>query len=150
MSVVPAAVEHRKWLKAPKAYRSKEYYQIMEDCGLEEARGLVKALGFPGEETKDLAKFLKYSHWAILENIEITELTTNSFVMRTLDCSAQRGAKRRGMEYYDSGTEGRRIRSGFFKGTNPRAKARRIFIPPEAGPEGTRAIVSCEWLISLE
>jgi hypothetical protein len=137
-------------VKAPEAYMSEEYYQLGEEYGLQEARRLTKALGFPREEIKDLARFLKFSHWAIFENIEIAELTANSFRMRTLDCSAQSAAKRWGMEYYDCGVEGLRIRSAFFKGINPKAKVNRIFTPPEARPEGTRAIVSCEWLISLE
>ena len=137
-------------VQAPEAYGSEEYCQLQEEYGLQEARRLVKALGFPGEEIKDLIKFLKYSHWAIFENIEITDLTANSFRMRTLDCSAQSAAKRWGMEYYDCGTAGMRIRSGFFKGINRKAKVQRIFTPPEARPEDTRANVSCEWLVSLE
>jgi len=136
--------------KAPEVYGSEEYYQLFEDYGSEEARRLVKALGFPREEIKDLTRFLQYSHWAIFENIEIAELTANSFRMRTLDCSAQSAAKKWGMEYYDCRTGGLRIRSGFFKGINPKANVQRIFSPPEARPEGRRAIVSCEWLISLE
>ncbi|MCJ7791960.1 MAG: DUF6125 family protein [Dehalococcoidia bacterium] len=136
--------------KAPEVYGSEEYYQLFEDYGSEEARRLVKALGFPREEIKDLTKFLQYSHWAIFEDIEIAELTANSFRMRTLDCSAQSAAKRWGMEYYDCRTGGLRSRSGFFKGINPKAKIQRIFSPPEARPEGRRAIVSCEWLVSLE
>ena len=136
--------------KIPEVYGSEEYYQLFEDYGSEEARRLVKALGFPREEIKDLTRFLKYSHWAIFENIEIAELTANSFRMRTLDCSAQSAAKKWGMEYYDCGTGGLRIRSGFFKGINPKAKVQRIFTPPETGLEGTRAIVSCEWLVSLK
>jgi hypothetical protein len=136
--------------KAPEVYGNEQYYQLFEDYGSEEARRLVKALGFPREEVKNLIRFLKYSHWAIFENIEIAELTANSFRMRTLDCSAQSAAKKWGMEYYDCGTGGLRIRSGFFKGINPKAKVQRIFTPPETGPGGTRAIVSCEWLVSLE
>ena len=136
--------------KAPEVYGSEEYYQLFEDYGSEEARRLVKSLGFPREEIKDLARFLKYSHWAIFENIEIAELNTNSFRMRTLDCSAQSAAKKWGMEYYDCGTGGLRIRNGFFKGINPKAKVQRIFSPPEARPEGRPALASCEWLISLE
>ena len=136
--------------KAPEVYGSEEYYQLYEDYGSEEARRLVKSLGFPREEIKDLARFLKYSHWAIFENIEIAELTANTFRMRTLNCSAQSAAKKWGMEYYDCGTGGLRIRNGFFKGINPKAKVQKIFSPPEARPEGRRAIVSCEWLVSLE
>jgi hypothetical protein len=136
--------------KAPELYGSQQHYQLYEEYGSEEARRLVKDLGFPREEIKDLARFLQYSHWAIFENIEIAELTANSFRMRTLDCSAQRAAKRGGLDYYDCRTGGFRIRNGFFKGINPKAKVQRIFTPPEAGPEDTRANVSCEWLISLE
>jgi hypothetical protein len=136
--------------KAPEVYGSEEYHQLFEDYGSEEARRLVKALGFPREEINDLARFLKYSHWAIFENIEIAELTAKSFRMRTLDCSAQRAARRWGLEYYDCGAGGLRIRNGFFKGINPKAKVQRIFAPPEAGAEGRPAVASCEWLISLE
>lgn len=136
--------------RAPEVYGSEEYYQIFEDYGSEEARRLIKSLRYPRKEIKDLARFLKYSHWAIFENIEIAGLTANSFRMRTLDCSAQRAAKRWGLEYYDCGAGGLRIRNGFFKGINPRARVQRIFTPPEAGPEDTPDIASCEWLISLE
>ncbi len=135
--------------KAPEIYGSDAYYQLYEDYGTEEARRLVKALGFPREKIEDLARFLKYSHWAIFENIEIAELTPDSFRMRTLDCSAQRAARKWGMEYYDCGTGGLRIRSGFFRSINPKAKVQRVFSPPEARPEGRDATVSCEWLVSL-
>ena len=135
--------------KAPELYGSEQYYQIFEDYGLDEARRLVKALGFPREKISDLSKYLKYSHWAIFENIEIVEMTASSFRMCTLDCSAQRAAKKWGMQYYDCRSGGLRIRTGFFKGINTRAKVQRIFTPPEAKPEDIRAIVSCEWLVSL-
>ncbi|MFC1927393.1 DUF6125 family protein [Chloroflexota bacterium] len=136
--------------RAPEVYRSEEYYQLFEDYGSEEARRLLKALDLPRKEIKDLARLLKYSHWAIFENIEIAGLTADHFIMRTLDCSAQRAAKRWGLEYYDCGAGGLRIRNGFFKGINPRARVQRVLTPPEAGPEGRPAIASCEWLISLE
>ena len=136
--------------RAPEVYRSEEYYQLFEDYGSQEARRLLKVLRFPRKEIKDLARFLKYSHWAIFENIEIAGLTADHFIMRTLDCSAQRAAKRWGLDYYDCGAGGLRIRTGFFKGISPRARVQRIFTPPEAGPEGRPAVASCEWLISLE
>ena len=136
--------------RAPEVYRSEEYYQLFEDYGSQEARRLLKALDLPRKEIKDLTRFLKYSHWAIFENIEIAGLTADHFIMRTLDCSAQRAAKRWGLDYYDCGAGGLRIRNGFFKGINPRARVQTIFAPPEAGPEGRPAITSCEWLISLE
>jgi hypothetical protein len=136
--------------RAPEVYGGDEYYQLFEDYGSEEARRLLKALGFPREGITDLARFLRYSHWAIFENIEIAGLTADSFIMRTLDCSAQRAARRWGLDYYDCGAGGLRIRSGFFKGINPGARVQRVFTPPEAGPEGSPAIASCQWLISLE
>jgi len=136
--------------RAPEVYGSDEYYELFEDYGSEEGRRLIKALDLPRKEIKDLARFLKYSHWAIFESIEIAGLTANSFRMRTFDCSAQRAAKKRGLDYYDCGAGGLRIRNGFFKGINPSARVQRVFTPPEAGPEGRPAIASCEWLVSLE
>jgi len=135
---------------APEVYGSEQYYQIFEDYGSEEARRLLKALGLPREKISDLAGFLRYSHWAIFENVEIAKLTASSFRMRTLDCSAQRAAKRYGLEYYDCRTGGMRIRNGFFKGINSRAQVQRIFTPAEGRPDGRPPVVSCEWLISLE
>jgi hypothetical protein len=136
--------------RAPGVYGSDEYYQLFEDYGSEEARRLIKALRLPRKEIKDLTRFLKHSHWAIFENVQIAGLSANSFRMRTLDCSAQRAAKKWGLDYYDCGAGGLRIRNGFFKGINPRARVQRVFTPPEAGPEGRPAIASCEWLISLD
>lgn len=135
---------------APGLYGSEEYYQLYQDYGTEEARRLVETLDFPREEIKDLAHYLKHSHWAIFEDIEIRELAASSFRMRTLDCSAQRAAKRCGLDFYDCGAGGLRIRSGFFEGINPRATVQRIFTPPEPGPQGTPALASCEWLVSLD
>jgi hypothetical protein len=136
--------------KAPELYGNEQYYQLFKDYGLDEARRLIKTLGFPREEINGLAKYLKYSHWAIFENIEIVQPTASSFRMRTLDCSAQRAARKWGMQYYDCRSGGFQIRTGFFKGINAKAKVQRIFTPPEVKPEGKRAIISCEWLISLE
>jgi len=139
-------IQHR----APELYGSEQYYRLFEDYGSEEARRLIKALDLPRKEIKDLARFLKYSHWAIFENIEIAGLTADSFRMRTLNCSAQRAAKRWGLDYYDCGAGGLRIRNGFFKGINAKARVQRVFTPPEARPEGRPAAASCEWLISLK
>jgi hypothetical protein len=112
--------------RVPELYGSETYYQLYEAYGSEEARRLVKALGFPRKEIKDLVRFLKHSHWAIFENIEIAEVTASSFRMRTLDCSAQRAAKKWGLDYYDCGTGGLRIRNGFFKGINRKTEVRRL------------------------
>jgi hypothetical protein len=136
--------------KAPELYGTDEYYQLFEDYGSEEARRLIKALDFPRHEIKDIIRYLEYSHWAIFEHIETTELPPNGFRMRTLDCSAQNAAKRWGLPYYDCRAGGLWIRTGFFKGINPRARVRRIFTPAEDRPEGTYSAVSCEWQIWLE
>jgi len=136
--------------KLPQYYGSEEYYRLVGEYGSEEARRLVKALNMPREQINDLAEYLKYSHWTIFEIIEIAERTPTSFRMRTLDCSAQRAAKRYGREYYDCGNAGLRIRTGFFTGLNPKANVQKIFSPPEARPEGRHETVSCEWLISLQ
>ena len=61
--------------RAPEVYGSDEYYELFEDYGSEEGRRLIKALDLPRKEIKDLARFLKYSHWAIFENIEIAGLS---------------------------------------------------------------------------
>jgi hypothetical protein len=143
---IEGLVQHR----APGVYGSEEYYQLFEDYGSEEARRLIKALDLPRKQIKDLARFLQYSHWAIFENIEIAELTADSYRMRTLDCSAQRAARKWGLEYYDCAAAGLRIRKGFFKGISPRARVQGIFTPPEAGPGDRPATASCEWLISLK
>jgi len=52
--------------KAPELYGNEQYYLLFEDYGLDEARRLVRALGFPREGINDLARYLKYSHWAFL------------------------------------------------------------------------------------
>ena len=135
--------------KAPEIFGSEEYHQLYEDYGMEEARRLVRTLDFPRGEIRDVAAYLRHSHWASFENIEIAELTANSFRMRTLDCSAQRAARRWGLTSYDCGPGGLRIRTGFFRGINPEAKVQRIFSPPEERPEDRPAIASCEWLVSL-
>jgi len=136
--------------KAPQDYRTDEYYQLYEDYGSYQAGRLARTLGLPREDAKDLARYLRHSHWAIFENIEVTELTATSFRMRTLDCTAQKAARKQGMEHYDCGTGGLRVRTGFFRNLNSKAMVHRIFAPGEHRPEGTPPNASCEWLISLE
>jgi hypothetical protein len=136
--------------KAPELYGTDEYYQLFEDYGSEEARRLIKALGLPRKEIRDLIGYLKYSHWAIFEDIEVLDLTATSFRMRTLECSAQKAAKKWGLPYYDCRAGGLWIRSGFFRGINTMAKVQRIFTPAEDRPERMCSAISCEWQLSLE
>ncbi len=137
-------------MKDPDEYGSEEYYQLHEDFGAYQARRLARVLGTPGEGIGELTRFLKHSHWAAFEDIEVVDLTADSFTMRTLDCSVQRAAKKWGAQHYDCGKGGLRVRTGFFKGINPGAKVQRVFTPPEVGSEGIPANVSCEWLVSIE
>lgn len=136
--------------KAPQDYGTDEYYQLYKDYGSHEARRLARSLGFPGEAIKDLADYLRHSHWAIFETIEIIELSATSIRMRTRDCTAQKAARKWGLDHYDCGTGGLRIRTGFFTALNSRATVERVYAPGEQRPESTPREVSCEWLISLE
>lgn len=136
--------------KAPSDYRTDEYYQLYEDYGSHEAGRLARVLALPGEGIRDLAAYLRHSHWAVFENIDIAEMTPTSFRMRTLDCSAQRAARKWGMQHYDCGTGGLRVRRGFFTKLNPQARVEKIFAPCDNRPEGTPENISCEWLISLK
>ncbi len=136
--------------KAPQEFGTDEYYQLHEDYGTCEAGRLAKALSLPVERIDELTTFLKHSHWAVFETIEIAELSSNSFRMRTIDCSAQKAARKWGMTYYDCGTAGLRVRTGFFKGLNAGAKVKRVFAPGETRPDCTPTHVSCDWLISIE
>jgi len=136
--------------KAPQDYRTDEYYQLYEDYGSYQAGRLARTLGLPREDAKDLASYLRHSHWSMFENIEVTELTATSFRMRTLDCTAQKAARKQGMEHYDCGAGGLRVRTGFFRNLNSKVIVQRVFAPGEHRPEGMPPNVSCEWLISLK
>lgn len=136
--------------KAPRDYRTDEYYRLYENYGSQEARRLARTLRLPRHDIKDLSEYLRHSHWAIFENIEISELTPTSFRMRTLGCTVQKAATKWGMEHYDCGAGGLRVRTGFFKELNSKVRVQRVFAPGEQRPGGTPPDVSCEWLISIE
>lgn len=133
----------------PEVLEGEEYRRFNEEFGSYEAKRLSSALDISGEGIDGLIQFLKHSHWAVFENIEVEKLTDKSFRMRTVDCSAQRATKRWGMEYYDCRNSGF-LRSAFFEAVDRNAKVQRIFAPPEIRPDGTPENVSCEWLISIE
>ena len=137
-------------VKYPEAPESEEYLRLMDDFGSYEAKRLRKTLNVSDGGIDSLIQLLKHSHWAVFENIEVKKLTEKSFRMRTVECSAQRAAKRRGMSYYDCKLGSLSFRSGFFEAANQSAKTKRIFAPPEIRPGGTPENVSCEWLISIE
>ena len=135
--------------KYPDAFENEEFLKLNEEFGAYEAKRVANALGISTGGIDNLIKLVKHSHWAVFENIEITQLTGNSFRMRTIECSTQKAAKRWGMEFYDCGLPASFARTGFYQYLDKHAKVRRIFTPPETSPEGTAENVSCEWLISL-
>lgn len=52
-----------------------------------------------------MIQFLEHSHKSAFEDIELTKLSDNSIQMRTIGCTAQKAAKKRGMGYYNCGRE---------------------------------------------
>jgi len=144
--------EIEEWLKKtyPGAFESEEFQRLYERFGGYEARRLSKLVERSENGIDALMEVLKLSHWPAFENIEIEKLSEKSFKMRTIDCSAQKAARSRGMPYYGCGSTAHLIRSGFYRELNPMAKVQRIFTPPDNPPGGTRNGVSCEWLIFLE
>ncbi|MGC9324821.1 MAG: DUF6125 family protein [Desulfomonilia bacterium] len=124
--------------------------QLSEKFGNYEAKRLEKTIPGESEGIERLIRFLEHSHWCAFEDIEITKLSDTSFRMRTQNCTAQKAAKKWGMEYYDCGTGAHMLRSGFFRTIDPNARVTRVFTPPEKAPDGTPIEVSCEWVISLE
>ncbi len=136
--------------KAPRDYGTDEYYQLYEDYGSHEARRLARVLSLPGEDIQNLADYLRHSHWAIFETIDITKLSETSLRMRTRDCTAQKTARKWGLDHYDCGTGGLRVRTGFFRTLNSRATVQRVYAPGGDRPKSVPSEVSCEWLISLE
>lgn len=136
--------------KDPEMPQSEEYLGLIREFGSYEVKRLSKTLNLSGGGIDSLVELLKHSHWAVFENIEAKKLTEKSFRMRTIECSAQKAAKRWGMEYYDCKLGGSAGRAGFFGEANQNVKIQRIFAPPEIRPGGTPENVSCEWLISIE
>jgi len=136
--------------KHPELLGSDSYLRLNEDVGSYEAKRLSKALRVSGDTIDGLINLLRHSHWAVFENIEVEKLDGRSFRMRTIDCSAQRAAKKWGMEHYDCSLVAFPIRCGFFSAANQNAKVERIFTPPDVRPQSITENVSCEWLISIE
>lgn len=141
-----------EWVRRryPEEFEGEELPRLYEESGSYEAKRLCKALNISGGGVDTLIQLLKHSHWAVFENIEAQKLTERSFEMRTIECSAQRAARRWGMEYYDCRLTASLVRKGFFEAVNQNVKIQRVFTPPETRPEGTPENVSCEWLVSIE
>ncbi|MBC8274180.1 MAG: hypothetical protein H8E40_04345 [Chloroflexi bacterium] len=140
------------WVKTkhPEEFESEEFRRLYGEFGSYQAKRLCKALDISGGGIDVLIKLMKHSHWTVFENIEVEKLTEKSFRMRGIQCSAQKAAKRWGMEYNDCRIRSSRFCNGLFRVANQNVKVRQVFAPPEIGPEGTPENVSCEWLISIE
>ena len=140
------------WVKTkhPEEFESEDFRRLYGEFGSYQAKRLSKALAISGGELDDLIELIKHSHWTIFENIEVEKLTEKSFRMRGIECSAQKAAKRWGMEYDDCRIRSSWFCSAFFKVANHNVKVQQVFARPEIGPEGIPDNVSCEWLISAE
>jgi hypothetical protein len=144
--------EIEEWLKKtyPGAAESEGFQRLYERFGSFEARRLSKFVDRTAKGIDALIASVKLSHWQAFENIDIEKLSEADFKMRTIDCSAQKAAKRWGMPYYSCGQTGRLVRSGFYRELNPMAKVETVFTPPDTPPEGMPDGVSCEWHIFIE
>ncbi len=134
----------------PEKAESEAFHQLSRDFGAYQAKRLEKIIETPDEGVERLVRFLRHSHWWVFEDIELSRVSGKELRMRTRNCTAQRAAKRWGMEYYDCSQGGLWLRQGFFARINPRARVERIFTPPQPPPEGISGQVSCEWRIVLE
>ncbi|MBN1375154.1 MAG: hypothetical protein JXA01_03255, partial [Dehalococcoidia bacterium] len=125
--------------------------QVNADFGRYEAKRLRKTLNIQDMDIDSLIMMLKYSHWFVLENIEVEKLTDKCFRMRTIDCTVQKALKRRGSQYYDCTTGSNQLcREAFFTEINQSVEIKRIFAPPESGPSTKNGnAISCEWEISI-
>jgi len=87
-----------EWVRRryPEEFEKEEFPRLYEESGSYEAKRLCKALNISGGGVDVLIQLLKHSHWAVFENIEAMKLAEGSFTMRTIECSAQRAAKRWG------------------------------------------------------
>ena len=87
-----------EWVRSryPEELQGEEFARLYEEAGSYEAKRLCKALDISGGGVDTLIQLLKHSHWAVFENIEAMKLAEGSFTMRTIECSAQRAAKRWG------------------------------------------------------
>ena len=135
--------------KYPDDFRSEEISSLYEQVGAYEAKRVSAALGTLEPGVDALIKLLRHSHWAVFENIDIEKVDNRSFRMRTIDCSAQRAARKSGLDYYDCQEVALVSRNGFLRAVNPQVTVRRIFSPPETPPAGVRDDASCEWFVSL-
>ena len=134
----------------PEKVDSNDFQKLSEAFGAYEAQRLDNTIDKKITGLDRVMQFLKYSHWSAFEDIELTKLSDKSLRMRTIGCTAQKAAKKRGMDCYDCSKGSLRIRKGFFGRIDSTAQVVRIFTPPDKKPSEIPERVSCEWIISIK
>jgi hypothetical protein len=140
------------WIQThcPEKADSEAFHKMSEDFGAYQAKRLEKTIESPAEGIDRLVQFLRHSHWFAFEDIELERVSDRELRMRTRNCTAQKAAKKWGMECYDCSRAGLRLRQGFFARVNPTAHVTRIHTPPDERPADFPADRSCEWRITIE
>jgi len=139
------------WAKenCPQQAQSESFMQLSEKFGRYQAQRLEKIIDEKLTGVDRLAAFVRHSHWCAFERIELDVLSDTRLRMRTLDCTAQKAARKWGVSHYDCGPGGLRLRKGFFSRVIPTAQVERVFTPPDEKPAGTPPEASCEWIITI-
>lgn len=139
------------WIKqqCPEKLDTEEFHQLSEAFGSYEAKRLEKTIDPTAKGLDRLAAFLKHSHWCAFEDIDLTRLSERELLMQTRNCTAQKAARKWGMDCYDCSQTGLRLRRGFLRQINPEAAVQRIYTPPEPRPENLPEEISCQWKISI-
>jgi len=141
-----------EWVKStpPEELKSDAFMKFSEQFGSYQVQRLAKVADPPEGEIERLIYFLQRSHWGVFEDVEMTKVSDSELRMRTRGCTSQKAAQKWGMEYYECGQAGLRLREGFFREINPKARVTRVFTPPDARPAGAPEEVSCEWRIVID
>jgi len=141
-----------EWIRrnCPEKLQSEDFQKMSEEFGAYEAHRLAKTVDETSAGVDRLVRFLKHSHWCAFEDIELTILSDRRLRMRTLGCTAQKAAKKWGMDHYDCGRGALRLRQGFFRRIDPTARVSRVFTPPDEKPALAPAETSCEWMIEID
>ena len=140
-----------EWMKqnCPEKRESEAFLKLNEEFGAYEARRLTKIVQEPGTGVDRLISLVRHSHWCAFEDIEISKLSDRQIRMRTLGCTAQKAARKWGMDHYPCAKGALLLRQGFFGAVDSSAKVERVFTPPdEKSPEAPQD-TSCEWVITI-
>ena len=127
------------WMKknCPEKAGSEEFLKLNGDFGAYEAHRLHKTVDPALTGVERMIQFLRHSHWAAFEDLELTKLSDKSLRMRTLGCTTQKAAKKWGMECYECGQGALILRQGFFGRIDPTAEVVRVFTPAGCAAAGS-------------